>query len=351
MNEVDDTVNNIISDFDGMDDATKAALSAATNIAGGIISMITGIQALAVTGAEAIKGVERASVILSIVGTAVSLITSLFGLSSKAEKEHQEALKEVAENKLEMQRQYNLLLMEQNLLLEEATSIFGTDQIEKAINAIEVYRDAIAEYKEVLKGDKPTYQFQFNPKGNWGLDEYNAKLNAYNQGIGALNDITIKTGSYTTGAWFWKKQHDIYTSVLQVYPDLIDGEKNLNKERAQAILDTQTMSDENRNLLQNLIDLQEQAEEAQQALRDYLEGTFGSLGDSIMDSITEAIENDGVDAWEKFGEKGSSVLEDLGKQIAYSLFFSDKFKRLQADLEKIYGSGKTEEEIAKQARD
>ena len=94
MNEVDDTVNNIISDFDGMDDATKAALSAATNIAGGIISMITGIQALAVTGAEAIKGVERASVILSIVGTAVSLITSLFGLSSKAEKEHQEALKE-----------------------------------------------------------------------------------------------------------------------------------------------------------------------------------------------------------------------------------------------------------------
>lgn len=351
MNEVDDTVNNIISDFDGMDDATKAALSAATNIAGGIISMITGIQALAVTGAEAIKGVERASVILSIVGTAVPLITSLFGLSSKAEKEHQEALKEVAENKLEMQRQYNLLLMEQNLLLEEATSIFGTDQIEKAINATEVYRDAIAEYKEVLKGDKPTYQFQFNPKGNWGLDEYNAKLNVYNQGIGALNDITIKTGSYTTGAWFWKKQHDIYTSVLQVYPDLIDGEKNLNKERAQAILDTQTMSDENRNLLQNLIDLQEQAEEAQQALRDYLEGTFGSLGDSIMDSITEAIENDGVDAWEKFGEKGSSVLEDLGKQIAYSLFFSDKFKRLQADLEKIYGSGKTEEEIAKEARD
>mgnify|MGYP007011126545 CR=1 FL=1 len=84
---------------------------------------------------------------------------------------------------------------------------------------------------------------------------------------------------------------------------MIDGENKLNKERAQAILDTQTMSDENRNLLQNLIDLQEQAEEAQQALRDYLEGTFGSLGDSIMDSITEAIENDGVDAWEKVWRK------------------------------------------------
>lgn len=350
MNEVDDTVNNIISDFDGMDDATKAALSAATNIAGGIISMITGIQALAVTGAEAIKGVERASVILSIVGTAISLITTLFGLSSKAEKEHQEALKEVAENKLEMQRQYNLLLMEQNLLMKEATSIFGEDQIAKAARSVEVYRQAIEDYKETLKGDAPTLKLNpFNLRGS--LNDYKKQKEAYDKGVGALNNVTVKTGSYTTGAWFWKKQHDIYTSVLQVYPDLIDGENKLNKERAQAILDTQTMSDENRNLLQNLIDLQEQAEEAQQALRDYLEGTFGSLGDSIMDSITEAIENDGVDAWEKFGEKGSSVLEDLGKQIAYSLFFSDKFKRLQADLEKIYGSGKTEEEIAKEARD
>lgn len=350
MNEVDDTVNNIISDFDGMDDATKAALSAATNIAGGIISMITGIQALAVTGAEAIKGVERASVILSIVGTAISLITTLFGLSSKAEKEHQEALKEVAKNKLEMQRQYNLLLMEQNLLMKEATSIFGEDQIAKAARSVEVYRQAIEDYKETLKGDAPTLKLNpFNLRGS--LNDYKKQKEAYDKGVGALNNVTVKTGSYTTGAWFWKKQHDIYTSVLQVYPDLIDGENKLNKERAQAILDTQTMSDENRNLLQNLIDLQEQAEEAQQALRDYLEGTFGSLGDSIMDSITEAIENDGVDAWEKFGEKGSSVLEDLGKQIAYSLFFSDKFKRLQADLEKIYGSGKTEEEIAKEARD
>ena len=350
MNEVDDTVNNIISDFDGMDDATKAVLSAATNIAGGIISMIKGIQALAVTGAEAIKGVERASVILSIVGTAISLITTLFGLSSKAEKEHQEALKEVAENKLEMQRQYNLLLMEQNLLMKEATSIFGEDQIAKAARSVEVYRQAIEDYKETLKGDAPTLKLNpFNLRGS--LNDYKKQKEAYDKGVGALNNVTVKTGSYTTGAWFWKKQHDIYTSVLQVYPDLIDGENKLNKERAQAILDTQTMSDENRNLLQNLIDLQEQAEEAQQALRDYLEGTFGSLGDSIMDSITEAIENDGVDAWEKFGEKGSSVLEDLGKQIAYSLFFSDKFKRLQADLEKIYGSGKTEEEIAKEARD
>lgn len=350
MNEVQEAVDHICNSFDGLDEITKTALTAATNIAGGTIAMIIGIERLAVMATEKVKAVEKASVILSIVGAAVSIMTSLFGLSSKAEKEHKEALKEVAKNKLEMQRQYNLLLMEQNLLMKEATSIFGEDQIAKAARSVEVYRQAIEDYKETLKGDAPTLKLNpFNLRGS--LNDYKKQKEAYDKGVGALNNVTVKTGSYTTGAWFWKKQHDIYTSVLQVYPDLIYGENKLNKERAQAILDTQTMSDENRNLLQNLIDLQEQAEEAQQALRDYLEGTFGSLGDSIMDSITEAIENDGVDAWEKFGEKGSSVLEDLGKQIAYSLFFSDKFKRLQADLEKIYGSGKTKEEIAKEARD
>lgn len=350
MNEVQDTVNDITSSFDGLDDITKTVLSSATNIAGGIIAMISGIQALSVAGAEAIKGVERASVILAVVGAAISVITTLFGMTSKAEKEHQEALKEIAENKLEMQRKYNLLLMEQNLLMKEATSIFGEDQIAKAARSIEVYRQAIEDYKETLKGDKPQMT-KFEKMFGDITGRYKKQMDEYNQGVGALSNVTVKTGSYTTGAWFWKKQHDIYTSVLDVYPDLIDGENKLNKERAQAIIDTQTMSDENKNLLQYLIDLQEQAEKAQEALRDYLQNTFGSLGDSIMDSLVNAIENDGVDAWEKFGEAGSSVLEDLGKQIAYSLFFSDKFKKLQADLEKIYGSGKSEEEIAKDARD
>lgn len=57
----------------------------------------------------------------------------------------------------------------------------------------------------------------------------------------------------------------------------------------------------------------------------------------------------GNDAWEAFGDKGAEVLENLGRQIAYSLFFAGKFDKLQKQLEEIYGSGKSEEEIAKDA--
>lgn len=355
MNEVQDTVKNITSSFDGLDDVTKTALTSATNIAGGIIGMIAGIKTLAIAGAESVEGVERASVILAVVGAAVQVMTALFSMTSKAEKEHQETLKEVTENKLKMQQEYNLLLMEQNLLMKEATSIFGEDQIAKAARSVEVYRDAINAYKEELIGSAPMRNKQESMAYNiFGveLDSYKKKVENYKTGLGSLlNDVQVKTGSYTTGAWFWKKQHDVMTPVLEVYKDLVDTEGNLNIERAKAILETQTMTDESKSQLQALIDLQEQAEKAKEELRSYLESTFGDLGGSMMDSIVFAIENDGVDAWAKFGEAGASVLEDLGKQIAYSLFFSDKFKKLQADLEKIYGSGKTEEEIAKDARD
>ena len=343
-------IDNMIGSMDFLDDATKEALQSASNIAGGAIAMIDGIKALGVGAAESISAVEKASVILAIVGAAIQIMTAIFSMGAAAEKRHQQALAEVAANKLAMQREYNLLLLQQNLLMKEAENIFGEQSIAKAARAVEVYRDAIKAYKDELKGEAPEKKLNpFNLKGS--LEEFNRQKAAYEQGIRGLYNVTIKTGHKKTGLFGWGKGKDIYTGVLQVYPDLIDGENRLNMERAKAIISTQTMSDENKNLLQSLIDLQEQADEAQQALRDYLQDTFGSLGDGMMDSIVDAIKTGGNDAWDSFANKGAEVLENLGRQIAYSLFFAGKFDKLQKQLEEAYGSGKAEEQIAKDAMD
>lgn len=340
-------IDGMIGSMDGLDEGTKAALQACSNVAGGAIAMIDGIKTLSVSAGESISAVEKASVILAIVGAAIQIMTAIFSMGAQAEKRHQEALAEVAANKLAMQREYNLLLLQQNLLMKEAENIFGEQSIAKAARAVEVYREAIRQYKEELQGEAPKMKLSpFNLKG--GLAEFKKQVAAYEQGIGALNNITIKTGHKKTGLFGWGKGKDIYSGVLDVYPDLIDGENRLNLERAKTIISTQTMSDENKNLLQSLIDLQEQADEAQQALKDYLQDTFGSLGDGMMDSIVDAIKT-GNDAWQSFGDKGAEVLENLGRQIAYSLFFAGKFDKLQKQLEAAYGSGKSEEDIAKDA--
>ena len=108
------------------------------------------------------------------------------------------------------------------------------------------------------------------------------------------------------------------------------------------------MSDETRNYLENLIDLKDAMDEAEQALEDYLQETFGSLGPGMLDSITSAIKGGGT-ALENFADQAVSVFEDLGEQIAYSLFFADKFDDLQKQLKEVYGSGKSEEQIANDA--
>ena len=148
-------IDGMIGSMDGLDEGTKAALQTASNVAGGAIAMIDGIKTLSVSAGESISAVEKASVILAIVGAAIQIMTAIFSMGAQAEKRHQEALAEVSANKLAMQREYNLLLLQQNLLMKEAENIFGEQSIAKAARAVEVYREAIRQYKEELKGDAP----------------------------------------------------------------------------------------------------------------------------------------------------------------------------------------------------
>jgi tape measure domain-containing protein len=342
-------IDNIVDSMDFLDESTKSALQAALNIADGAIAMIDGIKTVATMAGKSISAVEKASVILAIIGAAIKIITAIFNMASAAEERHQEALAEVAENKLAFQREYNLLLLEQNLLLEEASTIFGEKQIEKAANALKVYHEAIALFKEELQGSAPVRNgMSVAVKAATGM--YKKELDAYAQGIGALNSITIKTGHEKTGLFGWGAGRDIYTSILDVYgkDKLLNPDGTLNIDMTKTIMDTQTMSEENKRLLQSLIDIQEQAEAAQEALRDYLHETFGVLGDDIMDSITASIRDRGVDAWEAFGEAGAKVIENLGQQLAYELFFADKFAKLQDDLAAVYDRTESPEAIARQ---
>ena len=274
------------------------------------------------------------------IGEAANFLTSAFA----AEARHKEALKEIEKAKLDFQRQYNLLLLEQNLLLEKAENIFGERQVAKAANAIEVYRDALSQFKEELAGDAPTMNRIERMTGDFA-GTYRKRLENYQKGFGGLNDAQIVTGHKKTGLFGWGKGKDVYSGILDVYPELIKANGELDTEMLQVILDTRKMSDETRNYLENLIDLKDAMDEAEQALEDYLQETFGSLGQGMLDSITSAIKGSGT-ALENFADQAASVLENLGEQIAYSLFFADKFDDLQKKLKAVYGSGKSEEQIA-----
>ena len=102
-------------------------------------------------------------------------------------------LKEIEKAKLDFQRQYNLLLLEQNLLLEKAENIFGERQVAKAANAIEVYRDALSQFKDELSGEAPTMSWMERMTGDFA-GTYRKRLENYQKGFGGLNDAQIVTG-------------------------------------------------------------------------------------------------------------------------------------------------------------
>lgn len=277
------------------------------------------------------------------VGEGIKFLTSAFA----AEARHREALKEIERAKLDFQRQYNLLLLQQNLLMKDAESIFGEKQAAKAANAIEVYRQALAQFKEELQGDAPKQNFWERLTNDAG-GTYRKRLDAYNAGFGALYNAQIVTGHKKTGLFGWGKGKDLYSSILSVYPELIKANGELDTEMLRVILDTRKMSDETRSYLENLIELKDAMDEAEESLENYLTETFGSLGSGIMDAVTSALQGSGT-ALENFAANAAGVLENLGEQIAYSLFFADKFADLQEKLKSVYGSGKSEEAIANDA--
>lgn len=321
-------IDKMLDSMDFLDDSTKDVLQAASNIADGTIAMIDGIQVLAIGAAESISAVEKASVILAIIGAAIQIITSIFNMAGKAEKAHQEALAEVHANKLAMQREYNLALIEQNLLLKEAETIFGSDRYKNATNAINVYRGVLQQLDNEMRS-----QYQ----------HINLLGQQISFAVSGLDSITIKTGHEKTGLFGWGKGRDIYTSITDVYDDLITAEGKLNVTRAKSILSTQTMSNANKEALQYMIDLAEKSEEAFEQVKGYLTDIFGELGNSMSDALTDAFKN-GTDASIAFYDSVSGMLERLAQDMIYSVTLAPIMEKAQEQMLNILQNGNLSDE-------
>lgn len=304
---------------------------------------ISGVQQVMSAVSNIGQGFAKGGIVGGI-GAAIGEAMNFIGQAFAAEARHREALKEIERAKLDFQRQYNLALLEQNLLLKEATSVFGERQIMKAANAMQVYKEALAQFEAEMKGSAPTMNWIERFTGD-AFGTYAARMAQYREGIYGLASAQIVTGHKKTGLFGWGKGKDLYSSILSVYPELIDANGELDTAMLQTILDTRKMSDETRKYLENLIELKGAMDEAEQALEDYLSSTFGSLGDSVLDRVRDMAKGvTGV--YGDMCDDISSKLEELAEQVVYSLFFADKFDKLQDDLKSIYASGKSEEDIA-----
>lgn len=330
--------------FKGISGAIGTISGAAGDAVGKLSEMFDTMGNTAV--ADALRGVQQVMNTVSnigqgfaqggIVGGIAAVIegtVDFIGQAFAANKRHKEALKEIMNETISQQREYNLLLLEQNLLYEKASTIFGTDSYSKAKNAVNVLKDAIADLNSEIAGTIDQ-QNKFSYKDT-GILSWNKILNnSYTQlkdSYSGLADIEIKTGHKKTGLFGWGKGKDIYSSILDVYPDLINANGEFNKELAETVINTREMSEEDKAALQNMIDLAETAEEAFESLNDYMTDIFGDLGASMSNALVDAFKN-GTDAAEAFSQSVSDMLETMAEQMVYSVTLAPLLEEAQNEM-------------------
>lgn len=250
----------------------------------------------AVSGAQA--GMAIGGPAGAAVGAGIGIVTSLFSVASAAAKRHHEALTAIKNAEIAQQREYNLLLLEQNLEYEKGTTIFGTDQYAKAANAVDVYKQSVQSLENALSD---------------------------------VANIDIVTGHKKTGLFGWGKGKDLYSDILKVYPELISSNGEFNRELAETILNTRKMSEANKNALQNAIDLYDQMEDALASVSDYLSGIFGNLGNTITDALVNAAES-GTDAFAALSDSVGDMIRTLAKQMIYSVLIAPLVEKAQNDM-------------------
>ena len=330
---------------EGMQDVGESASKASSMIGGVAGSLSDMFSAMGNDGAaEAMSTVQNVMSAVSNIGegfakggivggiaAAVGEAANFIGKAFAANARHKAALKEIMNETIAQQREYNLLLMQQNLEYEKATTIFGTDAYGKAANAVKVMKEAVADLKEELAGTTEQKKSQSKDalfKKFFGTSNPQAELKKVYAG---LANIEIKTGHKKTGLFGWGKGKDIYSSILDVYPQLVDANGKFDKSLAETIINTKTMSDESKAALQNMIDLAQQAEDAYNQLNDYFTDIFGELGSSMSDALVDAFKN-GTDAAQAFTDSVSDMLETLAKQMVYSVTLAPLMEKAQKEM-------------------
>lgn len=282
-----------------------------------VAGWIDSIGQLADIASQALEGMASGNP-MAVIQAGIQFISNVLGASAR----HKRALEEIQTAVRGVRNEYNMLMLQSRLAFE-AGGIFGEDSYKDAINAVEVYYNALNKLGQALRNN------------NTSDRNYRDKLNrnAY-QG---LDNIQIVTGHKKTGLFGWGKGKDTYSGILDVYPDLIDANGKFNATLAESIIQNRKMTDANKQALQSMIDYANMAEEAYKQLEEYLSDLFGNMGGDMMNAIVKYYE-DGENAAEAFKKTAGDVFESLVNDMIYSATLAPIFEKASKQITDLYSN-------------
>ena len=293
----------------------------------GIQNAVSGISSIA-------QGFKQGGWIGAAISAGMVVFDQLVGRAQHI-AEQQRRMRESAED-------YARALELIDLAIQNNDNVFGERSIQNAINAYEKAGKALEKLHDRIRGED--FTISFGGLGSLGgFGSLFGNLGAFTKEINTgLKNMSIITREGRNGFLGIGRVAQESSRLVDLAPEIFkDG--GFNADAARAFLQTnQQITDEQRKQIQNAIDLYERYQEAMEAVREKLRGTFGSIAGDLISLITSSIQA-GTDEWRNFQRVGSRAIEALGEQLMHELFLAAHFDQLQRDLEKSFNAGSPED--------
>lgn len=367
---------------DELAEAIKGVGEAIGGTAGEIISligdvalfstnMIDGITKVTETGTNAISAVEKASVILGIISTAIQLLQKMSDLgNNKAFKQYEayaEKIKEI--NALtDAVNQYKIAALEAQ---NTEANWFSTDNLNNLRDyrklhdeVSKAYADKAMESQAVYKnesgggwltgainwvmGNMSALSWWDKWKDLWGQGDYDGGQTA------AINNLRIETRKKSNGflgtgiGGKSQKTEDLVTWARnQGFGELFDDEGMINKELAQSLIDNygDKLVGQTKETLEQLIELRKKYDEYLEQLHEYVSSLYEPLVNNFVDSLWDWLD-EGKDALSSFKSYASDTFRDIVSDMMRSIVLSkviDGFDDQISDLYEQYAKGEIDE--------
>lgn len=274
----------------------------------------------------------------------VSMIGDQIAENKRIEEEWNSTIKETA-HQLDMLNLEKLDYQQENLFGVEnpyKRAIDGAKQYGEAVGLVSSKLSELAD-GQVQTGTKKVASWKNVGQGAALGAGVGAAVGSVIPAIGTAIGAAIGTVAGALGGLFGgKKKVAVYENLLDHYGSLLDesegaGPFDLNPK---IIADYKKLDDATKQIVDNWDEIKQEAEEAEQQMRDNFSDLAGDIGDQLSDALVDAFRNgDLYSAVDDFHGKMTSTIEDIMEQLVFSATFGKLFNDLENRFNDSFGSG------------
>lgn len=341
LNEISSTAREAAGALEEFDEGLGQVVTFIATLASAAKNLITTIQGVTLASSAAgaaMTSMEKASVILAAISVAFQIMQAVFSLLNREDPvaKTRQAFAELNDEIIRLKREAAINSFE--------GTIFGDNAYDNAISNMKVATEALDRYNQGLenirqRGEEVIGDSRFADESQQtGMGNLYRMPKSWDSAAESIANMQVQTRHST---WFRSAKYDSLGNLL---PQLFtDGQLDMEalKEFQGSDLYNK-ISEQNRDLIDGLIDNWELYEEALEAVRDYLSDLFGDLGGTMTDALVDAFAN-GTDAAKAFSDSISDMLKKLAKQMILSTFLTPIFEKAQKQLEGVMAENLTDE--------